>query len=381
MGISNGQITRDQFKTAAESFGNRGRGGPGGPGGQGGPGGPPGGGRGSDMTPEDIDRQAENAFRRADKDGDGLLQYNEMPDNLKPVWEKYDANKDGSINLEEFKTYYRDRMQLRIQENAAAQAQNPNGQPTAPDALPPAAETESVQDDDKRPSVYRYGKMPKELPPWFTELDTFKDGQIWLSSWVKSGRSVEEFRAMDRNDDGLLTVDEYLGYVRANNTKQSPGDTVVATANGDGGRSAFGGFGGPGGMQGFGGRGGRGWAGGGMQNGGGDPANTGGMPSGGRGRGGPGGGMQNGGGDPASPGQFPGGGGGRGGRGGRGGPGGADSQGNSAAVQTPGQFPGGGRGGRGRGGPGGGYNNGGSNSGGPVAPVIPSNAPKPPSQP
>src|SRR5437762_647276 len=86
--------------------------------GGGGPGGGRGGGRGGDMTPDQMDRQSEDSFRKADKDGDGQLQYNEMPDNLKPVWEKYDANKDGSINLEEYKSYYRDRMQIRLQENA-----------------------------------------------------------------------------------------------------------------------------------------------------------------------------------------------------------------------------------------------------------------------
>ena len=67
---------------------------------------------------------------RAQSDGDGQLQYAEMPDNLKAVWTNYDANKDGSINLEEYKAFYRDRMQIRMQENAAAQAQNPNAQPT-----------------------------------------------------------------------------------------------------------------------------------------------------------------------------------------------------------------------------------------------------------
>jgi Ca2+-binding EF-hand superfamily protein len=317
-GITNGQITRDQFKTAAESFGNRGRGGPGGPGG-----GPPT--KGGDVTSEQMDRQSEDAFRKHDKDGDGQLQYAEMPDNLKAVWTNYDANKDGSINLEEYKAFYRDRMQIRMQENAAAQGQNPNAQPT-PDGLPPATEAAPVQEDEKRPTVYRFGKLPKEMPPWFAELDTYKDGQIWLSSWVKAGRSVEEFRAMDRNDDGLLTVEEYLGYVRAN-AKQSPGDTVVASLNGDdrGGRVMFAAPGGQPDSSSWGGRQGRGGPGGGDQGG-----------RMGRGGGGPGG--------PGGMGGF-----GRGNRGG--GPGGPDaSTGRGDTAGDQGQGKKGGRGGRGPGG-------------------------------
>ncbi len=335
-GITNGQITREQFTAGMETFRAQraaSRGVPGGtpptPGTLGAA--PPG--RGSDTTPEQIDRQAEDSFRKHDKDGDGQLQFAEMPDALKSSLTTYDSNKDGMINLEEYKAYYRDRVQVRMQENAAAQGTTPNGQPAAAEGLPPVEEAAAVQEEDKRPTVYRYGKLPKELPPWFAELDTYKDGQIWLSSWVKAGKSVEEFRAMDRNDDGLLTVDEYLSYVRAN-TKQSPGDTVVASANGaDNGRSAFPGASGVQGSP-WGGRQGRGGP-----SAGGDAATGSQFPGGGRmGRGGFGGGAP-------------------GGMSGRGNRGGADGQtGRSDASSDQG---GGGR--RSRGGRGGGVP-GGSNS-------------------
>jgi hypothetical protein len=202
------------------------------------------------MSQEQMDRHAEDAFRKHDKDSDGQLAYAEMPDNLKSVWTTYDTNKDGSINLDEYKSFYRDRMQIRLQEQAQAQGQK--GEVNSVDGLPPDQEAAPATEEDKRPTVYRFGKLPKELPPWFAELDTYKDGQIWLSSWVNAGRSVEEFKAMDRNDDGLLTVEEYLGYARANAIK-SPGETVVASASSEdrGARPGFGGFGGqPGGSWG-----------------------------------------------------------------------------------------------------------------------------------
>jgi Ca2+-binding EF-hand superfamily protein len=364
-GITNGRITREQFSSGMETFRQQrmNGGGQNGPSsdGQSGPGnGPPSGGKGGEMTPEQIDRKAEDSFRQHDKNGDGQLQYDEMPDNLKSGLDKYDANKDGTINLDEYKMYYRERIQIKLQE----QAQKKDGQSPG-DGLPPVPESVTVQEEEKRTMVFRYGKMPKEMPAWFTELDGDKDGQIGLYEWVKAGRSVEEFKAMDRNDDGLLTAEEVLSFVRANS--KSPGNDAVAAASpGDAGnsRGGFGG-GGPGGMQGMG-RGGRGGMGGGGfggfgggQNGDATSGGPGGMQGGGRGGRG---GMPGGGGPGGMQGMGRGGRGGQGGtadnqpaqdttgggrsRGGRGGQGGADTQ-NGGNPAGPGGQQGGGRGGRG----------------------------------
>ena len=100
-----------------------------------------------------------------------------MPDNLKAGLAKYDSNKDGMINLDEYKSYYRDRIQIRTQEQAQGQ---PDGQ-CVRGRLPPAPESAPAQDEEeKRPTVYRFGKMPKEMPSWFAELDIDKDGQVGL---------------------------------------------------------------------------------------------------------------------------------------------------------------------------------------------------------
>lgn len=42
-----------------------------------------------------------------------------------------------------------------------------------------------LEDDlDKRPTVYRAGKLPeKGLPAWFVQLDTDQDGQVALYEW------------------------------------------------------------------------------------------------------------------------------------------------------------------------------------------------------
>ncbi|HEX4591201.1 MAG TPA: EF-hand domain-containing protein, partial [Gemmataceae bacterium] len=176
-GITNGQITRDQFNTAMESFRAM----------RGGRGGPPGGGDGKSApaaapatSGEDTDRHAEDSFRKHDKNNDGQLDFNEMPDSLKSGLANYDTNKDGLINLDEFKSYYRDRIQLRMQEQGQA-----GGQASA-DGLPPAAESGPLpEEEEKRQTVYRFGKLPKEVPAWFAEMDVDKDGQVGLWEWVR----------------------------------------------------------------------------------------------------------------------------------------------------------------------------------------------------
>jgi Ca2+-binding EF-hand superfamily protein len=51
------------------------------------------------------------------------------------------------------------------------------------------------------------------LPDWFAKYDTDGDGQVGLYEWVKAGRPVVEFQAMDRNGDGLLEAAELLRYL------------------------------------------------------------------------------------------------------------------------------------------------------------------------
>src|SRR5262249_29505269 len=66
------------------------------------------------------------------------------------------------------------------------------------------------EEDVKRPTVYRAGHLPPELPAWFAELDTDKDGQVSLAEWRRAGKKIEEFQLYDRNDDGYLTAEEMM---------------------------------------------------------------------------------------------------------------------------------------------------------------------------
>jgi Ca2+-binding EF-hand superfamily protein len=251
-GITGGTITREQFVNAMNQ--RRGGGGPGGAPAAGGGGGQGQGGGGGNA--DQLNTWAEGMFRRLDQNGDGLLNNDEMPEELRNERDKWDTNKDGFIDLNEFKAYFTARFQQRMQENAAA-AQAWAGV-TAPDATAPAEE------EDKKPVVYRAGKLPKELPAWFQQLDTDSDGQIGLYEWKASGRPMKEFEQMDRNGDGFLTVEEVLYYMNKNKTS-----AVASGQNGAPNGASFASPGGGNGNQGFGGNRRRGNGGGGRGNGGG----------------------------------------------------------------------------------------------------------------
>lgn len=75
-------------------------------------------------------------------------------------------------------------------------------------------ETPKEEEDAPKPVVYRAGKLPKEVPSWFEELDTDADGQIGLYEWRKASRATADFVEMDLNGDGLLTAEEWIRHSR-----------------------------------------------------------------------------------------------------------------------------------------------------------------------
>jgi EF hand domain-containing protein len=237
MGITDGKITRAQFtaymqqKAAAgdngsmkpSSTGSAPTGGPG----FSGKGSDRSGGPTSGDPSEMIDRWAEGTFRRMDVNGDGLLNYDEMSENLRAERDKWDTNHDGFIDLNEFKAYFRAYMQQRMAERGGGFP----GMMGADGSLPLPVPDGPIEEEDHKPAVWRAGKLPKDLPAWFKSLDTDGDGQVSLFEWRSGGKSIEEFQRMDRNGDGFLTIAEVLYYHNGKNNLN--GVAVVANPSAD----------------------------------------------------------------------------------------------------------------------------------------------------
>src|SRR5262249_14969228 len=155
----------------------------------------------------------------------GYLNSDEMPEALRAELDKWDTDKNGLIDLNEFKAYFQARAQQFLADRNAAGWGGWGGGYSDPGQGEPAP-----QEGRKAPVAYPVGELPKELPVWFTQLDTDGDAQIGLYEWKAAGRSIKEFQEIDRNGDGFLTVDEVLRYEKLNGS----GGTAVA-----GGGSGF----------------------------------------------------------------------------------------------------------------------------------------------
>jgi Ca2+-binding EF-hand superfamily protein len=138
-------------------------------------------------------------FQQLDTNGDGFL----FGDELQPVkrlasdMPRWDLNRDTAIDQREFRGFLE---VMSLEEGARLRA---------PPPVPPA--------EAPKAAAYRADRLPPGLPPWFTELDKDRDGQIGLYEW--KGRPLGDFPVHDRNGDGFITIEEAL---RTASTRPNP---------------------------------------------------------------------------------------------------------------------------------------------------------------
>lgn len=262
--ITNGEFTRDQWFDYSKTWTAGGRADAGTspppaggsttapgpqPGASGGDRGPRG--RSNSGRDFDIVSFADMRFKQADRNGDGFLQVEEMSENLQAEKDKWDTNKDGRIDQDEFREYMKAWYEKKQAERGENGGDSGGGSGDGRGSLPPGAsiggDERPAYDLDKKVVVLRAGKLGDKMPAWFTEYDLDKDAQVALYEWKEKGGELAEFRKWDLNGDGFITPDEVLRVLATGkdpNAAPSGSDSRVASAGGPGRGGNSGGLGG-----------------------------------------------------------------------------------------------------------------------------------------
>lgn len=182
--------------------------------------------QGEDKVFEKFVYETDKAFEQLDENGDRFLNEDEMPLPLKQELGRWDVNRDGLIDVQEYRNYLHARLRLSLDGklDVTPDVFVKEKKPKERDKGNAGGEVRvgGVEDIDSRPLVFRAGKLPRELPEWFERLDTDKDGQVGLYEWRRANFPPKEFQPLDRNKDGFLTAEEVLFHAR-----MDPGATIT----------------------------------------------------------------------------------------------------------------------------------------------------------
>jgi Ca2+-binding EF-hand superfamily protein len=182
------------------------------------------------ITPDEVLRCLKKAIDLRLEDGQATYQ-----DTMEEVGERYRGKKSYkvfAVKLEKGKTYQLDLISEVFQ--GFLYLEDSEGEVLKEKSAPNIGANVRVVVRADRTGIYRivatslggfrtgyftltirYGRsLPQGLPAWFQELDTDGDGQICLREWREGGKEISEFRQWDLDNDGLITTDEVLQFLK-----------------------------------------------------------------------------------------------------------------------------------------------------------------------
>lgn len=202
----------------------------------------------SQTNPADADPEALVArLMVLDRNGDGILTVDEIPDRLKPLMDKADTNHDGKLTADELRAY------AKVQSQPKGRSMR-GGQPTRMDPVLNALDADhdgviSAAEIANAPAALLTldkngdGQLtPDELRPrqqtpedrvnhLLDEWDTNKDGK--LSKEEMPDRMQAQFEAIDTNHDGFADKAELLVWYQ-NNPQMQRGPGGAGRPGGEG---------------------------------------------------------------------------------------------------------------------------------------------------
>ncbi|MGF1579345.1 MAG: hypothetical protein ACFCD0_08290 [Gemmataceae bacterium] len=163
-----------------------------------------------------LSQQASLYLKERDKNKNGYIDRDEMDGWIRRYGKEYDKNGDGKFSRTELQGWL-GRVKQRIEERRKERAESTKK--TEPKGGKQRIVIEELPLE--RPLVFAFGKMPDGTPDWYTDNDTDKDGQVALYEWRKSGKSITEFLKKDTNQDGFISPDEMIRIEESENEKEA----------------------------------------------------------------------------------------------------------------------------------------------------------------
>lgn len=175
-------------------------------------------------VPRKVQRYAALLMRRYDLDRSLRIEPGENKQ-AAGIPQEADLNGDGNITQQELAQYlanYGQGRKIRLI-TPYAPAETEETAPV-PEASGPAFEAELNEEEQKtameleleRRRSLKFAvntkRLPSGLPPWFLSRDNNGDGQLTLGEFAPNANksAIEEFRKIDRNQDGLVTPKELV---------------------------------------------------------------------------------------------------------------------------------------------------------------------------